>query len=454
MSAKSKTKTAYFCTECGAEHPKWQGQCRECGQWNTLVEHKLPDRKAPAGRRTTEVVAQRVPDIVTTSAEGIGSGLDELDRVLGGSLLPGMTVLLGGEPGIGKSTLLLQAAQAYSQQHHNVLYVTGEESPAQLKLRAGRLAVTGERVTVLNSTSLEEILPVVDKESPAVLMVDSIQTVSSQQFDSPPGTVAQVREAAYQLINVAKARGMALLLVGHITKEGMVAGPKVLEHMVDTVVYFEGDSSQLYRMLRATKNRFGSIAEIGLFEMSSSGLVEVTDPSSLFLSGREGPPRIGSVVTAICEGNRPILVEVQALVSRASYGTPQRVAGGLDNKRLALLLAILEKRCDYPMSASDVFVSVAGGLRLAEPGVDLPILLAIASSHLNRPVDPYTASIGEVGLSGEVRGVTMIDRRLKETAKLGFKRALVPSSNAGQVESPPLELVPVASIHEALEVLT
>lgn len=452
MPPKSKVRTAYFCTDCGAEHPKWQGQCRECGQWNTLVEHKLPDRKAP-GKRRSEAVAVRVPEIETTSARGISSGLGELDRVLGGSLLPGMTMLLGGEPGIGKSTLLLQAAQAYSEQGHGVLYVTGEESPAQLKLRAGRLSVTGERVSVLNSTSLEEILPVIEKENPAVLMVDSIQTVASHQFDSPPGTVAQVREAAYQLINVAKARGTALILVGHITKEGMVAGPKVLEHMVDTVVYFEGDSSQLYRMLRATKNRFGSIAEIGLFEMSSVGLIEVTDPSSLFLSGREGPPRTGSVVTAICEGNRPILVEVQALVSRASYGTPQRVAGGLDNKRLALLLAILEKRCDYPMSTNDVFVSVAGGLRLAEPGVDLPTLLAIASSHLNRPVDPYTASIGEVGLSGEVRGVTLIDRRLMEAAKLGFKRALVPSSNASQVESSPLELVAVASIQDALEVI-
>ncbi|MFH1686823.1 MAG: DNA repair protein RadA [bacterium] len=433
MAISKKARTAYYCTECGAEHSRWQGQCRECGQWNTLVEHRMPDKHVPT-KRVGPVLAQRIPDITTGHAAGIQSGIAEFDRVLGGHLLAGMTVLLGGEPGIGKSTLVLQAADAYSQKGHTVLYVTGEESPSQLKLRAGRLGVSGESVAVLNSTALEEIMEVANAEKPAVVIVDSIQTTSSGQFDSPPGTVAQVREVAHQLVQQAKQSGFALILIGHVTKDGMVAGPKVLEHIVDTVVYFEGDSSQLYRLLRATKNRFGSIAEIGLFEMASTGLVEVTNPSSLFLSSRTDGDPIGSVVTAICEGNRPILVEVQALVSPANYGTPQRVAGGINNKRLALLLAILEKRGDLPMATNDVFVSIAGGLRLTEPAVDLPILIAIASSHLNRPVPHDLCVFGEVGLSGEVRGVSMIDRRINEAVKLGFGRILLPQSNASKLE--------------------
>jgi DNA repair protein RadA/Sms len=450
MATAKKPKSAYFCSQCGAQHSRWQGQCRGCGQWNCLIEERVPQKQSIRSR-TSKVLAVKVPDIGVERATGFVSGIDELDRVLGGQLLPGMTILLGGEPGIGKSTLILQAAEAYSRLGKSVLYVTGEESPTQLKLRAGRLGVDGDNITVANTTSLEEVIDLTQSQRFEIVIVDSIQTMSSSLFDSPPGTVAQVRETANQLIMLAKCSETSLFLIGHVTKDGMVAGPKVLEHMVDTVIYFEGDASHLYRMLRATKNRFGSISEIGLFEMSAAGLVEVTNPSSLFLSGRTEQSRTGSLVTAICEGNRPILVEVQALVSSANYGNPQRVAGGLDNKRLALLLAILEKRCDYPMAVNDVFVSIAGGLRLTEPAVDLPILMAIVSSHLNRPVDPYLAAVGEVGLSGEVRGVAMIDRRINESAKMGFKRMIVPQTNLEHANGGQMKLIGVSTIQQALE---
>lgn len=447
-----KTKTAFFCSQCGAEHARWQGQCRECGQWNTLIEERLPQRRATAdpgqGAETL-----RLQQIDTAQAGGYRSGMAEFDRVLGGRLLPDMSLLLGGEPGIGKSTLLLQVAEAYSQQNIPILYVTGEESLPQIKLRATRLGIIGDAITVINSTSLEEIIRAVAQESYGVVLIDSIQTTATGLFDSPPGTVAQVREVAYQLIRLARSRTFALFIVGHVTKDGMVAGPKVLEHMVDTVIYFEGDPSHLYRILRATKNRFGSVAEIGVFEMTARGLQEVANPSSLFLSDCADQPRSGSVVTAIVEGSRPILVEVQALVAGAAYGNPQRVAGGIDNRRLSLLLAVLEKRGGYAMNTSDVFVSIAGGLRLTEPALDLPILTAIASSHVNRPLQSGTLVVGEVGLSGEVRGVTMIDRRISEASKMGFRRMVLPGGNASQVSEAPLELVGVSSLQEALEVL-
>ncbi len=452
MITGRKTKTAYFCSHCGAEHTKWQGQCRECGQWNCLVEEKISPRKqdasgvAPADKR-------KLPDISLDSATGYRSGISEFDRVLGGQLLPGTTVLLGGEPGIGKSTLLLQVADAYSKQKIPVAYITGEESLSQVKHRARRLNIEGDDITVINSNSLEEYLNILNSEHYAVVFVDSIQTMSTSLFESPPGTVAQVRETAHQLIMFSRSKGCALFLVGHVTKDGLVAGPKVLEHMVDTVIYFEGDSSHLYRMLRATKNRFGSISEIGLFEMLPEGLVEVSNPSSLFLSNRTSEPRTGSVVTGICEGTRPILVEIQALVTTANYGTPQRVAGGIDNKRLALLLAILEKRCGHPMATNDVFVSIAGGLKLSEPALDLPILAALASSLMNRPVEARTLVVGEVGLSGEVRGITMIDRRLNEANKMGFTTMILPQANLGQIHDQRIKLVGVTDVQSALEVL-
>lgn len=451
---KTKTKTAFFCTQCGAEHPRWQGQCRECEAWNTLVEERVarPAKGGPAAAAVTSD-RRRIPDISIEESPGHTSGIAEFDRVLGGRLLPGMSVLIGGEPGIGKSTLLLQVAEAYSRQGLNVAYLTGEESLTQIRLRAERLGVRGENVTAVNANSLEEITQIITSESYHLVLVDSIQTVSSDQFDSPPGTVAQVREAAHRLILLARNHGFALFLVGHVTKEGMVAGPKVLEHMVDTVIYFEGDSTHLYRMLRATKNRFGSVSEIGLFEMQSAGLIEVTNPSSLFLSNRTSDNRTGSVVAGICEGQRPILVEIQALVTAANYGNPQRVAGGIDNKRLALLLAILEKKAGYPMAANDVFVSIAGGLRLSEPALDLPTLIAIASSLQNRPVDPHTLVVGEVGLSGEVRGVTMVDRRVAEAHKMGFTTAIVPEVNLAQVQNDKLRVSGVRTLDEALEIV-
>ncbi|MCK4573285.1 MAG: DNA repair protein RadA [candidate division Zixibacteria bacterium] len=450
MLPRKKTKTAYYCSQCGAEHAKWQGQCRECNQWNSLIEEVKPARKT-ATRTATLARPVKIPDISAERMSGYRSGIVELDRVLGGQLLPGMTVLLGGDPGIGKSTLILQAAEAFSKQQLPVLYVTGEESLAQLKLRCGRLQVAGDQITAVNSTSVEEILDLVAQQDYGIVLIDSIQTVSSSLFDSPPGTVAQVREVANRLITSAKQKEFALFLVGHVTKDGMVAGPKVLEHMVDTVIYFEGDQTHLYRMLRATKNRFGSVSEIGLFEMMPEGLVEVANPSLLFLSDNTTEKRSGSVVTAICEGNRPILVEIQALVTAANYGTPQRVAGGIDNKRLALLLAILEKRSGYPMAANDVFVSVAGGLKLTEPAADLPIITAIVSSLLDKPVNLKTLVAGEVGLSGEVRGITMIDKRISEAAKMGFERMIIPRSNLDKVTDRPIELIGASAIQQGLE---
>jgi DNA repair protein RadA/Sms len=451
MAISKKSKTAYFCTNCGAEHPKWQGQCRECNEWNSLVEEKVitTKSKSPLLRQTEKL---KLPDISSESMSGYKSGIDEFDRVMGGHLLPGMTVLLGGEPGIGKSTLLLQAADAYSQQGLSVLYVSGEESLSQLKVRSRRLDIVGENITVANCTSLEEIHNIISSDSYQIILIDSIQTISSDQLDSPPGTVAQIREASHQLILNCKTSGTALFLIGHVTKDGIVAGPKLLEHMVDTVIYFEGDQTHLYRMLRASKNRFGSIAEIGLFEMSSKGLVEVSNPSSIFLSEHYQQKRTGSVVTALCEGTRPMLVEIQALVTPANYGTPQRVAGGIDNKRLALLLAILEKRGSYPMGSNDVFVSVAGGLRILEPAIDLSLITAIVSSLLNKPVDPQITVIGEVGLSGEVRGVSMAERRINEASKLGFKKIVLPQANISDNKND-IELIGVDNLQTALDIL-
>ncbi len=446
-----KIKTAYFCSQCGAEHTRWQGQCRECGSWNSLIEERVPERKK-ARSGPTLVERKTIAEISGERMSGYRSGISEFDRVIGGQLLPGMAVLLGGEPGIGKSTLLLQVAQAYSAQGIPVLYATGEESLSQIKIRASRLSVTGENVTVINTMTLEEITETVESGNYGVVLIDSIQTVTAPQFDSPPGTIGQIRECANQLVSQAKSKGHALFLVGHVTKEGFVAGPKVLEHMVDTVVYFEGDNAHLYRMLRATKNRFGSVAEIGLFEMGPRGLEEVKNPSSLFLTSENVTHRSGSVVSGVMEGNRPLLVEVQALVTRATYSAPQRVASGIDSKKLALLLAILEKRLEMQVSAHDVFASVAGGLRIAEPSLDLAILIAIASSLQNRPVRAKTMIVGEVGLSGEVRGIAQIDRRVSEAAKLGFTTVIVPETNRAQVQEKSVEVIGVTDIQTALEI--
>jgi DNA repair protein RadA/Sms len=447
-----KTKTAFVCTQCGAMHPKWQGQCRECGAWNSLAEERI----VTPSHRTKRIASEKprgLSEIDGTLLSGYVSGLGEFDRVLGGRLLPGSAVLLAGEPGIGKSTLILQAADAYSDAGLSVLYVTGEESPAQIKLRSERLSLAGANIAVINLTDLEQILAAAEAHQFNIVIIDSVQTVSSGLFDSPPGTIGQIRESAGRLIESAKKNDFAIFLVGHVTKEGLVAGPKVLEHMVDAVVYFEGDSRHLYRILRTVKNRYGSAFEMGVFEMTAAGLRGVDNPSSLFLSEYEGVSRSGTVVAASCEGNRPILVEIQALVSSASYGTPQRVAGGIDNKRLALLLAILEKRMGIPMGSNDVFVSVAGGLRLNEPAIDLAVMGAIVSSLRNEAIDPRTVIVGEVGLSGEVRAVSMIDRRIAEAAKLGFEKIVVPAQNLESIKAVDIEMVNVPTLERALEIL-
>ncbi len=434
-------------------YPRWQGQCNECGEWNTLAEEQVV--KSPRKEKRVSVTAapKRLSDVSQERFGGYTSGIKEFDRVLGGSLLPGSTILLAGEPGIGKSTMILQAADAYSKNNLNILYVTGEESPGQLKKRSERLGLSGDNISVINLTDLEQITSVVQDGSYHIVIVDSIQTISSAAFDSPPGTVGQIRESAGRLIDLSKKENISLFLIGHVTKEGMVAGPKVLEHMVDAVLYFEGDSRHLYRILRTIKNRYGSTLELGVFEMSPSGLKQVENPSSLFLTDYEDINRSGAVVAASCEGNRPIMVEIQALVSPASYGTPQRVAGGLDGKRLALLLAILEKRIGIPMGSNDVFVSVAGGLRLTEPAIDLSVLSAIVSSLRDIPLDSKIAVTGEVGLSGEVRPVGLIDRRVSEAAKLGFEKIIVPRQNKDEIHAKNIEPVGVATLDKALEIL-
>ncbi|HDL04815.1 MAG TPA: DNA repair protein RadA [candidate division Zixibacteria bacterium] len=449
---EKKVKTAYVCTNCGAIHPRWQGQCRECGEWNTLAEERIvrSDRKP---KKVSTVKPRSFNEIDDSNLSGYKSGMDEFDRVLGGVLLPGSAVLLAGEPGIGKSTLILQAADAYSDNGWNILYVTGEESPVQIKKRSERLNVSGKNIAIANLTDLEQILSVIDDNQYHIVIVDSIQTVTSSLFDSPPGTIGQIRESAGRLIDAAKKGNIALFLIGHVTKEGLVAGPKILEHMVDAVLHFEGDSGHLYRILRTVKNRYGSTFELGVFEMAADGLRQVNNPSSLFLSDYDDIRRSGAVVGASCEGNRPILVEIQALVSSASYGTPQRVAGGIDNKRLALLLAILEKRIGVPMGGNDVFVSIVGGLRLSEPAVDLAVLAAIVSSLRDIPVDTGLAVAGEVGLSGEVRAVSMADRRVAEAAKLGFKKIIIPTQGAESIRVKDIEILTVPTLDRALDLL-
>ena len=452
MLSGGKVKTVYACSQCGAEHPRWQGQCRECGQWNVLVEQRVPSRTARQSSTAAAAADVRpLGEIEDTALQGWPSGIEEFDRVLGGALLPGMTMLLAGEPGLGKSTLLLQVAAALSQQGNGVLYIAGEESPSQLKARAGRLGIGLAPVDVASATTYDEITAAIEESSYRVVMVDSIQTVACAWLESPPGTVAQVRGAAAGLIRLAKTRGFSLCLVGHVTKEGLVAGPKVLEHMVDTVLSFEGDSAHLYRILRAVKNRFGTVAEIGLFEMTAKGLREVANPSAFFLSQCEAASRTGTVVTGFCDGNRPLLVETQALVTAAAYGSPQRVAGGVDAKKLALLLAILEKRCGYPMATHDVFVSVAGGLRVTSPSVDLPLLAAIVSSLTGQPVHSRMLVLGEVGLAGELRAVMRAEPIVAEAARLGYETVVLPEVNCRALTGTDLSLVGAADLESALE---
>jgi DNA repair protein RadA/Sms len=449
-------RTVFVCQDCGAQSPKWLGRCAECGAWNTLVEEQpraaVPD--GASGRYTlpgATGIARLYDDVDLVQAARLSSGIDEFDRVLGGGLVPGSLVLLGGEPGIGKSTLVLQAAAHFASSVGPVLYCSAEESEHQVKTRGERLGVSAGPLYLLAETSVERILEEAARLRPALLIVDSIQTVFSVKLQSAPGSVGQVREAATQFLFAAKGQNVPTLLIGHVTKDGSLAGPKVLEHVVDTVLYFEGERHQTYRVVRAVKNRFGAVSELGVFEMTSGGLRPVPNPSAVFLAERPaGAP--GSVVLCCMEGSRPVLVEVQALVSASSYGMARRTANGVDANRLALLLAVLEKRAGLNLTGEDVFVNVAGGLAVDERPADLGILAAVASSMRNRPIRPATAMFGEVGLAGEVRAAAQAGLRLREAVQMGFTRCVVPAGNVPKDQVPSgCEVVGVATVAEALD---
>jgi DNA repair protein RadA/Sms len=454
----SKTvRTVFQCQACGFESSKWLGRCPDCGEWNSFVEERQEVAAASAARARQGVLAlegvgQPKPyDAVDVADEPrILSGIAEFDRVLGGGIVPGSMVLIGGEPGIGKSTLLLQVAHLLGRLGGAVLYVSGEESERQIKMRGDRLGIVGGGLFLMAETQLEKILEQIEVMRPAALVVDSVQTVYSAKFPSAPGSISQVREVATQLLFVAKRRGITIFLIGHVTKDGSLAGPKSLEHIVDTVLYFEGERRQHHRIVRAVKNRFGAVSEMGVFEMTGTGLRPVENPSALFLAERkEGSS--GSAVVATIEGSRPMLVEVQALVSPSSFGTPRRMSLGIDPNRTNLLLAVLEKRVGLELLGDDVFVSVAGGLEVPEPAADLGVAAAIASSFRNRPVPPHTAVFGEVGLAGEVRGATQAALRIREAAQMGFTRCILPARNVPDERDGAIHLVGVETLAEALE---
>ena len=448
-------KSVFACQDCGAQHSKWLGRCPECGAWNSIVEERATAGPPDAGSRyalASQGGAARLFDEVDTIvAQRMSSGIDEFDRVLGGGIVPGSLVLIGGEPGIGKSTLLLQAAAHFASRVGPVLYSSGEESEHQVKSRGERLGVGRAPLYLLAETCLERILDEVSRIKPALLVVDSIQTVFSNRLQSAPGSIGQVRESATQLLFAAKGQNVPTFLVGHVTKEGSLAGPKALEHIVDTVLYFEGERHQMHRVVRAAKNRFGAVSELGVFEMTAGGLVAVPNPSQLFLGERRAAAP-GSAVLCSVEGSRPILVEVQALVSSGSFGYPRRMANGIDQNRLAMLLAVLEKRAGLNLSGEDVYINVAGGMTVDEPASDLAVMAAIASSVRNRAIRADTVMFGEVGLAGEVRAVPQAGLRVKEAAQMGFARAVVPKANrsTGEPEAG-CELVGVGSVAEALD---
>jgi len=448
----SKVRTVFACQACGFESSKWLGRCPDCGEWNSFVEER--QEVAPSRGRQSSLAlgsaARPLPYDLVDGAEAARSpsGIGEFDRVLGGGIVPGSMVLIGGEPGIGKSTLLLQVAHLLARHGGPVLYVSGEESEKQIKLRGERLGIEGGALFLLGETSLERILEHVEELKPRALVVDSVQTVYSQKFPSAPGSISQVREVATQLLFLAKGRGLTTFLIGHVTKDGSLAGPKSLEHIVDTVLYFEGEKHLHHRVVRAVKNRFGAVSEMGVFEMTGAGLVPVPNPSALFLAERrEGSP--GSAVVSTIEGSRPMLVEVQALVSPSSFGTPKRMALGIDPNRTSLLLAVLEKRLGLELLSDDVFVSIAGGLEVPEPAADLGVAAALASSFRNRPVAPGTVLFGEVGLAGEVRGVGQAALRVREAQQMGFTRCVLPSRNVPK-GADGIELLGVDTLDEAL----
>lgn len=448
-----KKETVFVCQNCGHKSPKWLGKCPECGEWNSLVEEKTRKPERRNGFQLRDVSAVNFTEIEPQDDVRVPSGVTEFDRVLGGGIVPGTLVLIGGDPGIGKSTLLLQVADKLSAAGSLVLYVSGEESERQIKLRGERLAVKAENVFLLPETNLENIVNEIERLKPGAIIVDSIQTVFSSSIESAPGSVSQVREAAHQFLLLAKNRGIPIFLIGHITKEGSIAGPKILEHIVDTVLYFEGERHHNHRIVRAVKNRFGAANEVGVFEMTGQGLMPVANPSQMFL--QERPQNVaGSIVTACMEGTRPLLVEIQALVSGTRYGTGRRMTQGLDQNRVALLIAMLEKRSSLQLTGDDVFVNIAGGLEVDEPAVDLGVVTAIVSSFKNMTIDPHTAVFGEVGLTGEVRGAMQASVRAREAQALGFKKIVMPASNVPGLERLlGVRIVGVKSVDEALNEL-
>jgi DNA repair protein RadA/Sms len=454
-------KTVFVCQECGAQAPKWTGRCADCGAWNSLVEERPAIAADSAGRAENRYAqfgaggnAKLYAEVENANAARLTTGVDEFDRVLGGGVVPGSLVLLGGEPGIGKSTLLLQAAGHFAREVGPVLYASGEESEHQIKSRGDRLGIGAAPLYLLSETCIERILEEIARLKPALVVVDSIQTVFSIKFQSAPGSIGQVREAATQFLFAAKGQNIPTVLVGHVTKDGSLAGPKVLEHVVDTVLYFEGERHHSHRVVRAVKNRFGAVSELGVFEMTGSGLRPVPNPSKLFLSERAtGTP--GSAVLCSIEGSRPILVEVQALVSTSTYGNARRMAIGIDQNRLSLLLAVLEKRAGLSLAGDDVYVNIAGGMSVEEPAADLSVAAAVASSVRNRGLAPATAVFGEIGLSGEIRGIPQATLRIREAVQMGFTRIVMPAANVDPADESAgsAELVGVRTVGEALDAL-
>lgn len=446
----AKVKQVFYCQECGHESSKWLGQCPGCKNWNTFVEEKVVSGLTKNKTKKESVVPTSILDVNIDEDTRIGTGMKELDRVLGGGIVRGSLTLVGGDPGIGKSTILLQVCRNLSVSGVKVLYVSGEESLQQIKIRADRLGGFERDMLLLSETNLNDTLEAVGKINPEVLIIDSIQTMYLDEVGSSAGSVSQVREVTGQLMRIAKQMNIAIFIVGHVTKEGTVAGPRTLEHMVDTVLYFEGEKNAIYRILRGVKNRFGSTNEIGVFEMKDSGLYEVDNPSEVMLSGRPKDAS-GSVVVCSMEGTRPILIEIQALVSDSNFNLPRRTSVGIDYNRVNMLMAVLEKRAGLMLAGSDAYVNVAGGIKINEPAIDLGIVMALVSSFRNNPINYNTIIFGEVGLSGEVRGVSMAERRIKEAAKMGFTSCVIPQINCEGINIPDgMEVIGVSSVSEAL----
>ena len=452
----AKRKTKFLCQDCGYESAKWMGKCPGCGNWNTMVEEvekSSTQRKGAFAHSVASTIAAKpipITSIETSNEPRIHTDLAELNRVLGGGIVRGSLVLIGGDPGIGKSTLLLQVSSQLAQKKHSVLYVSGEESQKQTKLRADRLGVVSDHLLVYSETNLEEISRTIENINVDFVVIDSIQTIYHPGVTSAPGSVSQVRECTAELMRIGKTKGIAIFIVGHVTKEGSIAGPRLLEHMVDTVLYFEGERHHTYRILRAVKNRFGSTNEMGIFEMKEAGLEEVENPSEIFLEERS-QGAAGSTVVASMEGTRPVLVEIQALISPTSFGNPRRMANGIDHNRVPLLMAVLEKRVGMLLQNQDAYLKVAGGVKLDEPAIDLAIVVSIASSFRDKPTKATDCIIGEVGLTGEVRRVSRIEQRVQEAAKLGFERVIIPSNNLSGFTPPKgIEIIGVSTVAEAL----